>query len=116
MDAINAHVRWKIRLDRCLQGTSEEKLEPQIVCRDDQCVLGKWIHGPAEKFFQNDDSLKVLRDDHAKFHTLAGQVVELVQGDDKDAAQKLLNGDYTEASRVVIRDLTELSKLLLNKI
>jgi hypothetical protein len=116
MDAINAHVRWKIRLDKCLHGTSEEKLDHTIVCRDDQCVLGKWIHGPAEKFFHDDDSLKVLRDDHAKFHQLAGRIVELVQTNDKDTAEKLLNGEYTEASRIVIRDLTELSKHLVNRL
>jgi len=116
MDAINAHVRWKIRLDKILNGTSEEKLDPQVVCRDDQCILGRWIHGPAEKFFHEDDSLKILRDDHAKFHRLAGRVVELVHANDKIAAEQILQGEYTEASRIVIRDLTELSKHLLQKI
>jgi hypothetical protein len=116
MDAINAHVRWKIRLDKYLRGTSDEKLDHTVVCRDDQCVLGKWIHGPAEKFFQNDESLEILRDDHAKFHRLAGRIVELVHANNKVTAESLLNNEYSEASRIVIRDLTELSKHLLLKI
>lgn len=116
MDAINAHVRWKIRLEKYLHGTSEEKLDHKVVCRDDQCILGKWIHGPAEKFFQNDESLGTLRDDHAQFHKLAGQIVELVHANNKTTAESLLNNEYSEASRIVIRDLTELSKHLVIKI
>ena len=45
MEAINAHIHWKIRLEKYLDGTSEEKLDPKLVSRDDQCKLGKWIHG-----------------------------------------------------------------------
>ncbi len=116
MDAINAHVRWKIRLDKCLNGTSDEVLDPKVICRDDQCVLGKWIHGPADKYFENDNSLNSLRDDHAEFHRLAARVVELVHANNKEAARNILHGDYTEASRIVIRDLTELSKLLVQKL
>jgi len=110
MDAINAHIKWKIRLEKYLNGTSEETLDPNIVCRDDQCVLGKWIHGPALKHFQNDDGFKTLRDDHAQFHVIAGQVVTSVQANEKAKAEALMKGEYMNASRMVIRDLTELHK------
>lgn len=113
MDAINAHIKWKIRLDKYVDGTSEEKLDPQIICRDDQCVLGKWIHGPAQKHFQDDDGLKVLRDHHAAFHVIAGNIVTNMQNNEKVAAEKLLKGVYMDASRKVVRDLTELNKQLL---
>lgn len=116
MDAINAHVRWKVRLEKYLEGSSDEKLDPNIVRLDNQCVLGKWIHGPAEKFFEGDDSLQALREDHAEFHTLAGRIVELVHANDKAGAEKILHGEYSEASRVVIRDLTILSKQILKDI
>ena len=112
MDAINAHVRWKVRLDRCLNGTSEETLDPKVICRDDQCVLGKWIHGTAPKHFNGDEYLNILREHHAKFHVLAASVVERIQANDKAAAEKILFGDYNETSRNVIRDLTELGKHL----
>jgi len=112
LDAINAHVRWKIRLDRCLNGTSEETLDPKVICRDDQCVLGKWIHGPAQKHFHGNEYLNILREHHANFHILASRVVERIQANDKLAAEKILFGDYNEHSRIVIRDLTELGKNL----
>jgi len=113
MDAINAHIKWKIRLDTYVAGTSEEKLDPKVVCRDDQCVLGKWIHGPAQKHFQDDDGLKTLREDHADFHVIAGKIVHSVQTNDIATAQSLLKGVYMNASRKVVRDLTELNKQLL---
>jgi hypothetical protein len=113
MDAINAHIKWKIRLEKYLNGTSEETLDPKIVCRDDQCVLGKWIHGPALKHFQGDDGFKTLRDDHAQFHVIAGKVVTSVQANEKAAAEALMKGEYMNASRKVVRDLTELHKQII---
>jgi len=113
MDAINAHIRWKIRLEKYLDGSSEEQLDPKIICLDNQCVLGKWIHGPALKYFQDDDSFKTLRDDHAQFHIIASQVVINAQANDKDAAQALMKGEYMKASRKVVHDLTDLNNHLL---
>ena len=113
MDAINAHIKWKIRLEKYLNGTSEETLDPKIVCRDDQCVLGKWIHGPALKHFQNDDGFKTLRDDHAQFHVIAGKVVTSVQANKKEVAEALMKSEYMAASRKVVRDLTELHKQII---
>lgn len=110
MDAINAHIKWKIRLEKYLNGTSEETLDPSVVCRDDQCVLGKWIHGPALKHFQGDDGFVTLRDDHAQFHVVAGKVVSNVQANNRAAAEALLKSEYMLASRKVIGDLTALHK------
>lgn len=112
MAAINAHVKWKVRLEDYLNGTSEEKLDPQIVCRDDQCVLGKWIHGTALEYFQEDEGLKTLRDDHAWFHVIAAKVVSKIHDNDKPAAEALIKGEYGQASRKVVKDLTEMGKQL----
>lgn len=112
MEAINAHVRWKIRLEKYLNGTSEEQLDPKVICRDDQCVLGKWIYGAAHEHFQNDAGFQTLRADHAQFHVVAGKVVSSVQSNDKATAEALMKGDYISASRKVVHALTELSKQL----
>lgn len=118
LDAINAHILWKIRLEKYLQGTSEEKLDPKIICLDNQCKLGKWIHGTATDHFQDDESLVYLRDEHAKFHLYASSVVTKVQENNHAAARELFEGDYKYTSRKVIFALTELGKniqLLVNK-
>lgn len=111
MEAINAHILWKIRLEKYLDGTSEEKLDPKVICRDDQCKLGKWIHGPALKYFHDDDeTLHVLRADHAHFHVTAASVVTNVQANNNAAAEAIMDGEYTKASRKVVHGLTALSK------
>lgn len=111
-DAVTAHMKWKGRLQSYLDGTSEEKLDPMVVCRDDQCTLGKWIHGSAINHFGGDESFQKLRSDHANFHFVAGTVVKKVQENDKTGADKLMKHEYATASREVIFDLTELNKLL----
>jgi len=111
MEAINAHILWKIRLEKYLDGTSEEKLDAKVICRDDQCKLGKWIHGPALEYFHADDeTLHVLRTDHAHFHVTAASVVSYVQANNIAAAEAVMDGEYTQASRKVVRDLTLLGK------
>lgn len=112
IDAINAHMQWKGRLQRCLDGTSDETLDPKLICRDDQCVLGKWIHGPAVNHFSGDAEFNTLRADHAQFHIVAGNVVQKVQQNDHTSAMNLFNGEYVQASRKVIHALTELNKTL----
>lgn len=111
-DAITAHMKWKGRLQNYLDGTSEEQLDPMVICRDDQCVLGKWIHGPALNYFHGDAGFHKLRSDHANFHFIAGNVIKKVQENDKTAADVLMKNDYIQASREVIHDLTELNRHL----
>ena len=111
-DAVAAHVSWKLRLQKCLDGSSEEKLDADVVCRDDQCKLGKWIHGSALTHFDGAQAFHDLRVDHALFHQLAGQIVRHAQFNDHASAHALMEGDYKHVSHKVIMALTELSKEL----
>jgi hypothetical protein len=112
MDAVNAHIQWKIRLEKYINGTSEEVLDPKVVCRDDLCKLGKWIHDSGVNHFQDDEELIILREHHAQFHLVAGEVVAKVQMNDKEAARALMKVEYMAASRNVVHDLTALNKQL----
>jgi len=114
-EALAAHVNWKGRLVRYLNGTSDEELDPMVICRDDQCALGKWIHGPALNYFHADDDFHKLRTDHANFHFVAGNVVKKMQENDKEGANSLMKNEYERASREVINGLTELNKHLVSE-
>jgi hypothetical protein len=111
-ECIDAHMKWKGRLQSYLDGTSKEQLDPAVICRDDQCVLGKWIHGPALVYFHDDDGFHKLRSDHANFHLIAGTVVKKVLENDLAGSDSLFVHEYSRASREVIQDLTELNKHL----
>jgi Chemoreceptor zinc-binding domain len=108
--AVSAHVSWKQRLQEYLNGTSIEKLDAMVVCRDDECTLGKWIHGPGLKHFYMDETFHQLRHDHAKFHKLASNVVLHAQANERVEAETLLVGEYRQISRKVVQTLTELNQ------
>jgi len=111
-DAISAHVNWKARLENYLNGNSAEELDPMVICRDDQCLLGKWIHGPALTYLNDDDGFYRLRKNHANFHFVAGNVVKKMQENDKAAAYALLNSEYERVSSEIVNDLRDLEQQL----
>jgi hypothetical protein len=114
-EAIDVHMKWKERLQNYVDGTSKEQLDPMVICRDDQCELGKWILGPALQYFHDDAGFDKLRSDHANFHFVACSVVMKVKDNDLAGSDALLKNEYARASRDVIQDLTELNKHLHRK-
>jgi len=113
MDAITAHIKWKVRLQDYLNGTSTEQLDPMVICRDDQCALGKWIHGPALKHFHEHQAFHKLRADHAQFHFVAGTVVKKAQENDRTGANALMENDYAHASHKVVQALNDLNRQVM---
>ncbi len=108
--AVQAHINWKLRLQNYLDGKSGEALDPMVICRDDQCELGKWIHGAGASHFHGLEPFHQLRADHAEFHYVAANVVQKVQAQDSAAARTLLEHEYPRISHKVVFALTELHK------
>jgi hypothetical protein len=65
--AIEAHRQWKVRLRMFINGTSAERLDPAAGAKDNQCDLGKWIHGPATAYASR-PCYVALKGAHAEFH------------------------------------------------
>lgn len=100
--AVDAHMKWKVRLESYISGTSSEKLRVEVVCRDDQCPLGKWIYDQGGEKFGYSETFFDMKVHHAMFHRCAGQVLETAQAGDKETATRLLNsGEYVKASERV---------------
>lgn len=109
MTAIEAHIKWKSRLENYIQGTSSEDLKVETVCRDDQCPLGKWIYSTGGQRFGTIDTFGEMKGQHALFHQCAGRILETAQAGKKDEAMRLLQyGDYVRASEQVKRLLAKL--------
>ena len=107
--AIQAHQRWTARLAAYLGGSVDEVLDHRIVCRDDQCVLGRWIHGAGGRSYGRLPSFAPLQACHARFHEVAGEVVRLhEQGTPLRAGDTLRNGRYPQYSARVQRLLATL--------
>jgi len=107
--AIESHQKWKARLQAVIDDNHSEHLSVAVVSRDDQCALGKWIHGVGGRRFGSDDLFQRLNKDHAHFHTCTGTVLALAQTGKKTEAQaNLRSGDYARASQDVILALAQM--------
>ncbi len=107
--AIEGHRKWRERLSDYVIGTSDEKLDYTVICRDDQCALGKWIYSSGATFTGHLPLYHQLKAKHAQFHIAASQVVEHVQHDRKDSAISLLmEGEFAKSSRDVQSLLSKL--------
>lgn len=111
--AIEAHLKWKMRLEAFIDGTSGEQLTVGIVGRDDQCMLGKWIHGSGGERFRAEPGFGTLQAKHAWFHRCAAGVLSQAEAGDREGALKRLQrGEYARASIDVTRELASLYRRL----
>ncbi|MGQ9806583.1 MAG: CZB domain-containing protein [Chlorobiales bacterium] len=104
--AILSHQKWKSRFKAMIDMGISEALNPDVIAKDDECVLGKWIHGTAKEKFGTHPYYEKLRKDHAFFHQCASRVlVMIIRGEKSQALQEIQSGDYARASNNVIMDL-----------
>lgn len=107
--AIESHQKWKMRLRAVIESRSQEELDPNVVCRDEQCDLGKWIHGVGGQQFGAQPGFVDLREKHAHFHARVGRVLSLAQSGQKDLAMaEMSTGEYARVSWELIGDLASM--------
>ena len=110
-DATQAHIKWKNRLVNYVSGNSDEHLEVEKVCRDDQCPLGGWIHGEARKHAHLHE-YKELKTAHAEFHQSVGDIVQHVHDNKQAEARKLLGADFSRTSKRTIAAIREIESVV----
>ncbi len=109
MTAIDAHMRWKSRLESYIQGASNEAIDMDAICRDDACPLGKWIYSVGGERFGNTEAFVEMKAQHASFHRCACKVLEEAHAGHQDVALRMLqHGDYVRASERVKMMLAKL--------
>jgi len=108
--AIEAHRQWKVKLRQAMAG--HQKLDADTICRDDQCPLGRWIHGPGGTRWGTRPIFVELRDKHAVFHQAAGRVAKAINaGRYAEAKQMIESGSvFGDASIEVSTVLTQVKR------
>jgi methyl-accepting chemotaxis protein len=103
-DAIIVHEQWKERLMHIVTDRVDDltALDADNVRRDDKCVLGGWIHGIARDRFSTDENFVDLRDEHARFHHCAADVIEHARCKRLKYSRLIIDGEFTRRSRKVI--------------
>lgn len=107
---IMAHRDWRRRLVAYIEGASNETLDEKVICCDDRCDLGHWIHGNGQKFYGDEAVFQQLVGDHAAFHRAAGDVVGQYKTSGEKDARRILNGDFDLRSMHVINGLEQLER------
>jgi len=103
--AIGAHENWKLRLQAYLDGTSKEEFSAEVICFDDRCDLGKWIHSAGKARLGRYPGFTALMNHHKMFHYAASNVVALTKSGKADEAREMLDGQFLNFSKSVVADL-----------
>lgn len=96
--AVAAHMQWKLKLRTAI--VRKEQLDAVSACRDDQCELGKWLHGPGRMQYGAQGTFTRLVQTHRTFHTEVGNVAREVNAGRYPQAEALLasGSAFTKAS------------------
>lgn len=114
-DALDAHLSWKQRLRRYLEGQLAEDLQPEAVGCEDGCDLGRWIRS-TNGSLRHLPEFRKMRELHADFHRCAAEVVEAVKSGDPQGAEQAFSTEFSQLSAMVVKSITKLSRSLDEKI
>ena len=110
--AIEAHRKWKVTLRQAI--AQRQTLDAEKICRDDQCPLGKWIHGPGGKRWGSKPMFSELLGKHAEFHLTAGEVAQTINAGMYEDAERLIGSGskFANVSNEVATILTKAKREL----
>lgn len=112
--AINAHIDWKMKLSKYLE-KPDGTLKADHVCKDNVCMLGKWLYGEGSGYQDQFSSVfNSLKESHAQFHKTAGEIIRLIESNNTRAAVQLLSpdGQYGEISTKTVGLIRQLKSLV----
>ena len=96
---IQAHLNWKKRLRVATNDPSEAaRLDPQTICKDNLCDLGKWLYGDGQACCSTLPEYGRLKSRHAEFHACAGDIAEKAKSGDIAGAKSLLHDRFSDLS------------------
>lgn len=107
-EAIAAHVDWKAKLRTYIK-KADKSLDPNMVEKDNECKLGKWIYGDGGKY-KSSQHYEALRQEHAKFHKCAANIIRKVDEGKLSEAENLIDAksQYTEISINVVTKIRKM--------
>lgn len=113
--AISAHLGWRSRLNNYINNP-DGSLKSEIVCMDNQCELGQWLHGIGKN--NPKSSLKIYSDlmsSHADFHQAAGKIVDLINHRQLDDALEEMrpHSHFVQKSKETVSMIKEFQKVTM---
>jgi Chemoreceptor zinc-binding domain len=108
--AAQKHAEWKTKFRAAI--SKHERMDAAAIQQDNQCELGKWLHGEAKKKHATLAAYQECVTKHAAFHKEAGKVATAINAEKYTEAEAMLGGttSYGSASTAVIMALATLKK------
>jgi len=104
-NAIAAHGLWKAHLQRAISTGNIDKSVNDIRA-DNCCEFGQWLYGSTiGTEDKNSPFYKDIKDLHAQFHRLAGDIAQLAVDKKTEEATEKLKGDYKDVSANLTRKM-----------
>ncbi|MBS1873766.1 MAG: CZB domain-containing protein [Acidobacteria bacterium] len=110
-EMILAHASWKQKLQKAI--STREGVDAVAAGRDDQCSLGKWIHGEGRSLKGN-QAYEDLKSKHAKFHSCIPPILVQAKSSPEKALGMVNNfgGDFGKSTVEVVNAISNLRKLV----
>jgi methyl-accepting chemotaxis protein len=107
-EAIQKHAQWKFKFRQAL--LTNQTMDAAAISKDNNCELGKWLHGEAQTLYGHCKAHAKCIKDHAAFHVEAGKLAVAVNAKRKDEAERMLaaGSAFSEVSKIVAVTLIEL--------
>lgn len=106
-EAIAAHREWTKRITDYLDHP-DGTIDPDIISRDDVCVLGRWLYGEGKRIGYLTE-MKELIEEHKKFHQTAAKIIR--KGKTKGDVAQLVQGTSSEFQKSISHIVFLLNKL-----
>ena len=109
-EAIQKHAQWKFRFRQAM--LAHEPMDAAAISKDNNCELGKWLHGEARALHGECKAHARCLQLHATFHVEAGKIAAVVNAGRKDDAERMMaaGSPFSEATKAVAVTLIELQQ------
>ncbi len=109
-EAIQKHAQWKFRFRQAM--LTNETLDAAAISKDNNCELGKWLHGEGKALHGHCGAHAKCMAEHAAFHREAGKVATVVNAKRMQEAELMMSSSsaFSEASKAVSVALIELQQ------
>lgn len=95
---LETHHILKEKLQKAMDGSSNELLDMASISQDNLCAIGKWIYGEAKTKYGHLPEYEEVRNLHAELHARAGEVLIEHQLGNEDLAEALFKTKFRRAS------------------
>lgn len=108
---VSAHVNWKTRLNKFMEGTLGYNLDPEVLVQANDTELGRWILQTDEIELSGikKDMLKQLHHANQELHQLAGSIAHLIHAGRREEVSGE-NEKFQNKAREVMYLLLDINK------